>query len=183
MTPWGFGVAPPCRTSCISSPFQSAGSWKGHQIPQRRHCKKAARDVEVADSCVMGKDTTLEDIQTMTWLLLASCMKTTLITASKSLSLKFLYFFSSVRSWPAILLQYVHDFGQMFTDSFPYFVTLSKQSIFHQTASASMALGEHSQNNNPKSFVGILCHHGQSMDPGVCHWNNHRLLKCLIITH
>ncbi|TNN45832.1 hypothetical protein EYF80_043957 [Liparis tanakae] len=42
-------------TTWTSSPFQSAGSWKGHQAPQRTHCRNAARDAEVADSCAAGK--------------------------------------------------------------------------------------------------------------------------------
>lgn len=67
----------------MSSPFQSAGSWKGNQIPQRRHCKKAARDVEVADSCVVKKGKRIEDGQTLTGLLF-SYKQTTLINLFKT---------------------------------------------------------------------------------------------------
>lgn len=55
MTPYGLGIAPHCRASCTSSPLHSPDSAKGHHTPHRRHCMKAARDVEVADSCVTEK--------------------------------------------------------------------------------------------------------------------------------
>lgn len=70
MTPWGLYLGPPWSLSCISSPFQSLDSWKGHQIPQRRQCMKAARDEAVAVSCDVKDKSELEDtvIKLLCWL-------------------------------------------------------------------------------------------------------------------
>lgn len=161
---WGFGFAPPSRTSCISSPFQSSGSWKGHQIPQRIHCMKAARDVEVADSCLTDKRKNIRGHSHR-----HDCYS----------------FYSCEQPWLTLLFpRDSSSFEVLLTSCYlQFFFNLLTMLVKHNLILHSFTLVNTSRSGSTNSYFlsfcqlkehykinkyiyTILCHHGQNMD----HW-------------